>query len=82
MKADAIVRARIPAEMKDKAIEALDCMGLSTSDLIRLTFLRVAEEGRLPFDVQVPNRGSRKAMAELEAGKGQRLEGIEDLFEE
>ena len=82
MKADAVVRARIPAEMKDKAVEALDRMGLSTSDLIRLTFLRVAEEGRLPFDVQVPNRGSRKAMAELKAGKGQRFDDAEDLFEE
>ncbi len=80
MKADAVVRARIPAEMKDKAIEALDRMGLSASDLIRLTFLRVAEEGRLPFDVQVPNRVSRKAMAELEAGKGQRFDDPEELF--
>lgn len=82
MKADAVVRARIPAEMKDKAMEALDRMGLSASDLIRLTFLRVAEEGRLPFDVQVPNRATRKAMAELEAGKGRRFDGAEDLFDD
>lgn len=82
MKADAVVRARIPAEMKDKAVEALDRMGLSASDLIRLTFLRVAEEGRLPFDVQVPNRVSRKAMAELEAGKSQRFDDPEDLFDD
>ena len=82
MKSDAVVRARIPAEMKDKAVEALDRMGLSASDLIRLTFLRVAEEGRLPFDVQVPNRVSRKAMAELEAGKGQRFDDPGDLFED
>jgi DNA-damage-inducible protein J len=82
MKADAVVRARIPAEMKDKAVAALDRMGLSASDLIRLTFLRVAEEGRLPFDVAIPNRTTRKAMAELEAGKGRRSNDADALFKD
>ena len=82
MKADAVVRARIPAEMKEKAMEALDRMGLSASDLIRLTFLRVAEEGRVPFEVKVPNRATRKAMEELDAGRGKRFDSAEALFED
>lgn len=82
MKADAVVRARIPAEMKERAIATLDRMGLSASDLIRLTFLRVAEEGRLPFAVEVPNRTTRKAMAELEAGKGKKFSSADELFED
>lgn len=82
MGADAVVRARIPAYMKDKAIATLERMGLSASDLIRLTFLRVAEEGRLPFDVQVPNRTTRKAMKELETGKGKRFEKAENLLKD
>ncbi|RZT91078.1 DNA-damage-inducible protein J [Advenella incenata] len=82
MRADAVVRARIPADMKDKAIATLERMGLSASDLIRLTFLRVAEEGRLPFDVQVPNRTTRKAIKELEAGKGVRFDNAEDLLKD
>lgn len=82
MKADAVVRARIPAEMKEKAMEALDRMGLSASDLIRLTFLRVAEEGRLPFEVKVPNRATRNAMEELDAGRGKRFDSAEALFED
>lgn len=82
MKADAVVRARIPADTKDKAIEALEKMGLSASDLIRLTFFRVAEEGKLPFEVSVPNKATRKAMAELDAGKGKRYESAEELFED
>ncbi len=82
MKADAVVRARIPTDIKDKAIATLERMGLSASDLIRLTFLRVAEEGRLPFDVKVPNRTTRKAIEELEAGKGKRFENAEDLFKD
>ncbi|EBG3748879.1 type II toxin-antitoxin system RelB/DinJ family antitoxin [Salmonella enterica] len=69
MKADAVVRARIPADMKDKAIATLDRMGLSASDLIRLTFLRVAEEGRLPFDVAVPNKLTAKTLRKSERGE-------------
>jgi len=82
MKSDAIVRARIPADMKDKAVATLERMGLTASDLIRLTFLRVAEEGRLPFAVAVPNRATRKAMQELDGGKGKRFKNAEELFED
>ncbi len=72
MLADTVVRARIPAEVKDKAIETLDRIGLSASDLIRLTFMRVASEGRLPFDVATPNATTRQAVNELASGKGKR----------
>lgn len=82
MRADSVVRARIPAETKDKAIEALDRMGLSVSDLIRITMMRVAEEGRLPFDVCVPNATTRSAMAELKAGKGIRAKNVHDMMDE
>ncbi|WP_407965837.1 type II toxin-antitoxin system RelB/DinJ family antitoxin [Bartonella sp. C271] len=64
MKADAIVRARIPKEMKEKATKTLEQMGLSMSDLIRLTCLRVAEEGRLPFDITIPHQRIHKVISE------------------
>lgn len=82
MKADVVVRARIPAAIKDKAMEILDRMGLAASDLIRLTFLRVAEEGCLPFAVTIPNATTCKAMAELEAGKGKTLDSADALFKD
>ena len=44
MKSDAVVRARIPAETKDRAVAVLQKMGLTASDLIRLTFLRAIQE--------------------------------------
>jgi addiction module RelB/DinJ family antitoxin len=44
-------------------------MGLSLSDAIRLLMLRVVDERRLPFEVKAPNATTRKAIAELEAGK-------------
>jgi len=82
MDANAVVRARIPADTKDRAMAVLRSMGLNASDLIRLTFLRVAEEGCLPFTVEVPNRTTRKAMKELEAGQGTRYESREAMFKD
>ena len=42
--------------------------------------LRVADERRLPFDVKVPNSTTRKAIAELEAGKGKKFANVDDLM--
>lgn len=82
MNADALVRARIPQDTKDRAVAALDRMGLSTSDVIRLVMMRVAEEGRLPFEVRTPNATTRRSMAQLESGKGERFESADALFED
>jgi DNA-damage-inducible protein J len=78
--ADTYVRARIDTNTKERAAEALEAMGLSISDAIRLLMLRIADERRLPFDVKVPNATTRKAMTELEAGKGKRFASVNALM--
>ena len=78
--ADTYVRARIDTSTKERAADALEAMGLSISDAIRLLMLRVADERRLPFAVKVPNATSRKAIAELEAGKGKRFHSVKALM--
>ena len=80
--ADTYVRARIDTNTKERAAEALEAMGLSISDAIRLLMLRVADERRLPFDVKVPNATTRKAVADLEAGRGKRFTSVDDLMED
>ena len=80
MKTDTVVRARIDSDTKARATEALQAMGLSVSDAIRLLLLRVADEKRLPFTVQAPNAATAGAMKELEEGKGRRSTGPEELF--
>ena len=82
MSADTVVRARIDRDTKARAAAALEAMGLSVSDAIRLLLLRVADEKRLPFAVQVPNATTVKAMEELEAGKGKRFATVDELFED
>ena len=49
MSADTVVRARIDSDTKARATEALQAMGLSVADAIRLLLLRVADEKRLPI---------------------------------
>ena len=70
---DTYVRARIDGVTKERAADALAEMGLSISDAIRLLMLRVADERRLPFEIKSPNATTRRAIAELEAGKGKRF---------
>jgi len=82
MATDAVVRARIDAATKDQATEALAAMGLSVSDAIRLLLVRVAADKELPFPVKVPNATTRKAMAELEKGKGKRSASADELFKD
>lgn len=78
--ANTYVRARIDSDTKARAADALEAMGLSVSDAIRLLMLRVADERRLPFDVKVPTFTTSKAIAELEAGKGKRFDSVDDLI--
>jgi len=82
MTADAIVRARIDARTKERATTALNAMGLSISDAIRLLLLRVADEQRLPFAVEVPNRATRQAIEELEAAKGKTYGSTREMMKD
>jgi DNA-damage-inducible protein J len=78
--ADTYVRARIDTITKKRASQALEAMGLSISDAIRLLMVRIAHERRLPFEVKAPNATTRKAIAELEAGKGKSFTSVDALM--
>jgi DNA-damage-inducible protein J len=78
--ADTYVRARIDTDTKKRAASALEAMGLSVSDVIRVLMVRIAHEHRLPFEVKVPNATTKKAIAELKAGKGKRFTSADDLM--
>lgn len=50
MDLETTVKARIDADTKRKATEALNAIGYSVSDAIRI-LRRIANDKRLPFDV-------------------------------
>lgn len=78
--AETYVRARIDTNTKERAADALEAMGLSISDAIRLLMLRIADERRLPFEIKVPNATTRKAIAELESGRGKKFASVDALM--
>lgn len=67
MPANALVRARIDEHLKDEAAAVLAEMGLTVSDIVRMTLTRIAKDKALPFDLKVPNAETRAAMAESRA---------------
>lgn len=80
MATDAIVRARIDGQVKEKATTVLAEMGLSVSDAIRMLLVRVAAEKALPFEARVPNAETVAAMQELERGGGKSFATVEALM--
>jgi addiction module RelB/DinJ family antitoxin len=66
---DAVVRARIDAELKANAARVLAACGLELSDAIRLYLQQVVARQGIPFDVS--GRKSAPSMAELQVLKRQ-----------
>lgn len=82
MQENAVVRARINADIKTKASDVLNNIGLTISDVIRLVLTRVANEESLPFDL-VPNSVTMEAIERCERGKEvHKAQDIDDLFEQ
>lgn len=67
MPANAVVRARIEEALKDEASAVLADMGLTVSDLVRITLTRVARDKALPFELKAPNAATKAAMIEARA---------------
>jgi DNA-damage-inducible protein J len=68
-----MLHVRIDDEVKAKATAALEAMGLSASDAVRLLFHRIAADQAFPLELRVPNAETRAAMVEaaeiMRAGK-------------
>jgi DNA-damage-inducible protein J len=67
-----MLHVRVDDETKERATEALEAMGLSVSDAVRLFLRRVVVDQAFPLELKVPNAETRAAMAEAEATLQQR----------
>lgn len=61
------LHVRIEDETKEQATVALEAMGLSVSDAVRLFLKRVVADQAFPLELKVPNAATRSAMAEADA---------------
>lgn len=73
--ASANVQIRMDAELKKETEKALKSMGLTMSTAITLFCRQVINQGRIPFDIVMPqhsenfNKETRKAMDDTLKGK-------------
>jgi DNA-damage-inducible protein J len=67
MAANAVVRSRINADVKQKAAAVLEDMGLTVSDVVRIVLTRVANDNALPFELK-PNKLTRETMRKTAQG--------------
>ncbi|MDB5671218.1 MAG: type toxin-antitoxin system antitoxin, RelB/DinJ family [Alphaproteobacteria bacterium] len=65
-RSSAMLHVRMDEELKAKAIQALDAMGLSASDAVRLLFHRIVADQAFPLELKVPNDATQEAMAEAD----------------
>ncbi len=78
--ANTYVRARIDTATKIRAGKALNAMGLTVSDAIRLLMLRIADEHRIPFEIKVPNAETHESIVEFESGNGDKFTSVNELM--
>ena len=75
-----VVRARIDPKIKEKASEYLASIGLTISDLIRMTITKTANRQSLPFD-EIPNEETIRALEDSKRGIGvHKAKDLDDLF--
>ncbi|MDR1423875.1 MAG: type II toxin-antitoxin system RelB/DinJ family antitoxin [Azoarcus sp.] len=83
MTSTAFVRARINEDLKNKAAAVLAEMGLTVSDVVRITLTRIAMEKALPFEMRVPSRLTAETLARSERGEDvHHARDANDLFQQ
>ena len=71
----AFINTRVDKALKTKAEKVLAQIGISTSDLVTILLHQVVLNKGVPFDLKIPNAETQAALAESEAGGGQRFTG-------
>ena len=80
MASTTMIHVRVDEQLKQNATQALDAMGLSVSDAVRVFLTRVAAEQAFPFELRVPNAETVQAMEEARAGNLKRFDSIDELM--
>jgi len=75
-----MIHIRVDQELKIKATDTLDKMGLSLSDAVRLLLTRIAVEKALPFEVRVPNAETFAAMQAGDRGEVSKSTSVAEMM--
>ena len=78
--ANAVVRARIDAHVKEEATAIYAAAGLTLSDAFRMLLMRTVAERALPFDPLTPNAETVETMKAARRGELVEVGTTENLF--
>lgn len=65
----ATIRARIEPHLKQEAENLLEKLGLTTTQAITIYYKQILLRKGLPFDVTIPNAGTRRVFEDTDAGR-------------
>jgi DNA-damage-inducible protein J len=82
MAANAVVRARIDARIKEEATAIYAAAGFTLSDAFRMMLMRTVAERALPFEPLMPNAETVEAMKAARRGELVKLGSIESLMDD
>lgn len=77
-----VINARVEPKLKSSAEKIFKSLGMSTTDAISIFLSQVVLNKGLPFEVKIPNKETRAAIAEVRSGKGKRFTSSKDLMNE
>jgi DNA-damage-inducible protein J len=77
-----MVHIRVDQKTKQRAAKTLAAAGMSVSDAVRMLLVHVAAEKALPFEANVPNATTVKAIRAAGRGRGKRLNSARALFKD
>jgi DNA-damage-inducible protein J len=78
----ASARALIDPQIKKEAEAILKELGLSVSKSFELYYRQIIAHRGLPFELQIPNEKTMKAIENSRQGKGKTFSSTEDLFDD
>ena len=77
------INTRIDSETKEKAVDVLHSLGLTTTQAISLFFKQIIYTKSIPFEIKVPNDETIQTFKKTDAGKHlHEVSGIDQLAEE
>ena len=78
----ATARALLDPKVKTQAEKILKELGLSVSKSFELFYRQVIAQRGLPFELQVPNEKTMKAIENSRQGRGKRFDTPQELFDD
>jgi len=78
----ASARALVDPQIKKEAEAILKDLGLSVSKSVELYYRQIIAHRGLPFELQIPNEKTMKAIEGSRKGRGKTFHSAQDLFDD